>query len=408
MAASTSTRLAAITAAIVGLGLTMSPLPSQAQLSVFCVNCQPYYIQAAQLLAQIVSGIQSQTQTISQTTSNQTRSLERNEDDNHQRTSEAIVSELDAHLAGTGQLVDAAVVELKNALKEHAITMQTAWAQNQFGYGSQEYTVDGITHRRTSQPLTLCGSSSRAEAVGAAIPAREGATRTIADTTEEHSNKTYTSYTEAIDRYEALPPEAYDAGYLLRDENTLSPEEAVAVQEYINTMVDPVPPPLIEEELKDTIAGGEYDRLRKVRNARLDASSEILARAAAMREATVAVEEGFAAKWQSIAPGKALDSVGGKVSPLMVLRTEIDYRYGAKEWTDRLADLTEAGLLRELLLMKALELKMGYEHFIIEQQRASLLAMQSAQDTRDNYSDRITASYAAVQSELTGGGAASP
>jgi hypothetical protein len=320
------------------------------------------------------------------TLSTQTATLRESQD----RSASAIVSELDAHLAGMGQLTDSMTNALVAALRKHEVAAQVSRAQQMFGYGSEEYTVDGVTHRVTGQPLTLCDSSARASAAGAAVTGHDSGVR--ATTTQMTGyNSAFSSTTDTLKRYDDLEPEDYDSAGIMDDTGGLDAEGQAAADEWIKTVTNPLPAPQLDEKRRSTISGRAYERSRKILNTHLDTSQQALADLKADKAMTVPLGDEIANKWDKINPDHpvAMDA-NGMVSPLTVLRTEIEYRYASQEWTDRLADMQPRALLAELLTMKAIEMKIGYERYKMDREQLAMSAISYSSDARAKAKPELT------------------
>lgn len=377
-----------------GLALAISSAaafqPASAALPVTCVNCAQFtqVMATNQILGTLVGAVNTQTTTLKMSTD---------------QSASAIVSELNAHLAGVGQLTDGLAVSFRQTMRQHQAANEAAEAQRNYGYGSEEYELDGVVHRPTGQPLTLCSSSARAEMIGQSTSTREGG---MAATSQEMGtyNSGFSDVRSTTARYDELPDESYDAGLVLGDDASLTADQQELADEWVKTVTNPLPQPKLPERVENSSAGRAYERSRKILNSELKPSQDALGRLKSDKSMTVPLADDIRNKWAAIDPSKEIASEDGNVSPLTVLRTEIDYRYASKEWTDRLVDLQPRAATIELLQMKAIEMKMDYERYQLERYRTALLAINSSREARAAAEDEVTRQRRVATGQVPPGG----
>jgi hypothetical protein len=353
---------------IAGISLVLV-LASDNASAFYCSNCNTIAngLQANIALSTLNGNVTAQTATLSQI---------------NKSSADAIMRKLDALTVATGKVANALAVSQRQTALQVQIGKEKAHAQQTYGAGSKTYTLDGVTHRPGSIPQTMCYESGRASAVGAAMDA---VSRSIAQgvASDRMRANHYKSSAAAADAANNQPDINYQASYVMGSDG-MTADQSKAANKWIDNVVNPTPAPALSDKHKNTQDGQEYERKRKEQNAHLGASVMALQTLKADNALTVPLGQDIKDKWAKINPNtKIVTSPNNDVSPLTVLRTEVEYRYASKEWTDRLVDINQMQAWRQFLMMKAIEMHMELKEYELDRQRTSLMAISDAQQTRN-------------------------
>jgi hypothetical protein len=220
------------------------------------------------------------------------------------------------------------------------------------------------TYEAGSQPPANCGND--AMGAGYQVSARTVA-RSFADISERVMGRGGRFPRPADFQEERLAeswPEPARAAGLLGSPGgpgTLTMEELSEAERLLETVASPSPPPELAPEQLGTPAGRAYEARRRDHETRQALYQSVLSRRLADRAPSVeGLGDWARGKWEDMGgTGEAPGLVDGRLSQDALFWYLTNMRLGSANWHEQeLSSLPEAGLLRELASMKAVEIEL--------------------------------------------------
>lgn len=214
-----------------------------------------------------------------------------------------------------------------------------------------------------SQPAGLCGSST----LGAGIQASTKAIAKVHKTMREKQLEFFNNpdarpldYNQRLadDKHPGIK-EIVEAIFPL--EHTLTAEQVGNAQEAIKSLTNARPVPMATDEQKQTPAGETYAATRLIHQGRLAIGQEAMNAHVAYHSPTLPDDVvGWAEnQWKEAGgQGSPTGLVDDKLSEAGLYKLLSQMRIGNPNWLTGLASLTEVGLLRELLLIQAMQFEL--------------------------------------------------
>ena len=261
------------------------------------------------------------------------------------------------NIIGTIKTESATIVRALVALKES----NAATLKGQAVAGEAMKTED--MYGKAAQPAGLCGSSS----LGAGIQLGAQAGREIHAAMRAkplaHAN-TPKKPVEFLQRVlaEDQPSQQESLDALFPLGVTLTEDQVAQAHETIKTLANPRPLPVVTEEQKETPAGQTYAAARKIHEERVAAVMESLNNHVVYHAPTLPEDVTTWAENQwSEAGGSGTPPglVDGKLSEAGLYKLLSQMRVGNPNWFAQIATATDAGLLRELVIMQAFQLELA-------------------------------------------------
>ncbi len=272
---------------------------------------------------------------------------------------EAIRSEIlraAQNIIGTIKTESATIVRAIMALKEsnvaaikgQGVAAETMKAQDLYGKGAQ--------------PNGLCGASALGAGVQLSTQAQKEVQKALREKQGDYANNKDAIPLDYLRRI-------LEENHLKRGETveaffpintTLTAEDVSKAHEAVKTLTTPNPLPVITEGQKNTPAGQTYEASRKVHDARLALAAEVLNEHIAFHAPTLPddVTTWATNQWNEAGgSGTPPGLVDGKLSEAGLYSLLSQMRMGNPNWFTHIASSTEAGLLRELALMQAMQVE---------------------------------------------------
>ena len=216
---------------------------------------------------------------------------------------------------------------------------------------------------KASQPSGLCGASSLGAGMQLSAQAATEVRGAMRDRQREYGSRTGARPVEYLDRItNADHPDARamtDAIYPLKD--TLTEDQVAQAHETIKTLTNPRPLPVVTNAQRDTPAGQTYAAARLIHEGRLAAVTETLNNHVIFHAPTLPDEvTAWAQNQWSEAGGSGTPPgiVNGKLSEAGLFKLLSQMRLGNPNWFVQVTGASEAGLLRELVMMQAVQLEL--------------------------------------------------
>ena len=262
------------------------------------------------------------------------------------------------NIIGTIKTESATIVRAIIALKESNV----AAIKGQAVAGEAMKTED--MYGKAAQPAGLCGAST----VGAGIQLGAKAGQEIHGTMREkqlaYSNTPGSKPVEFLGRVLAddHPTEKETIDALFPLESTLTEDQVAQAHESIKTLANPRPLPVVTDAQKSTPAGQTYAAAKKIHEGRLAAVMESLNNHVVYHAPTLPEDVTTWAQNQwSEAGGNGTPPgiVDGKLSEAGLYKLLSQMRVGNPNWFMQIATTTDAGLLRELVVMQAFQFELA-------------------------------------------------
>ena len=262
------------------------------------------------------------------------------------------------NIIGTVKAESATIVRAILALRESNV----AAIKGQAVAGEALKTED--MYGKAAQPAGLCGSSSLGAGIQLGAQAGQQIHLTMREKQFEYANKEGARPVEYLDRIvaEEHPTEKEIVDSLFPVGSTLTDDQVVQAHESIKTIANPRPLPMVTESQKTTPAGQTYTAARKIHEGRLASVMEalnghVVYHAPTLPEdvTTWAVNQWTEAGGSGTPPG----IVDGKLSEAGLYKLLSQMRAGNPNWYSQIATATDAGLLRELVMMQAFQFELA-------------------------------------------------
>ena len=261
------------------------------------------------------------------------------------------------NIIGTIKTESATIVRAIISLKES----NAAMIKGQATAGQATRTED--VYGKAAQPSGLCGAS----ALGAGVQLGAQASRQVHQAMRgkqlEYSNRPDTKPVEFLGRVLAddHPTEQEMVDSLFPLQATLTEDQVGQAHETIKTLANPRPLPVVTDAQKDTPSGQTYAVGRKIHEGRLAAAMESLNSHVAYHAPTLPddVANWAQSQWQEAGgSGTPPGLVNGKMSEAGLYKLLSQMRLGNPNWFTQVTAATEAGLLRELVMMQAIQIEL--------------------------------------------------
>lgn len=216
---------------------------------------------------------------------------------------------------------------------------------------------------KASQPAGLCGASSVGAGLQLGAQAATEVHGAMRDRQREYANREGARPVEFLDRITSEEhPDAKamtDALYPLQD--TMTDNQVAEAHEAIKTLANPRPLPVVTQAQKETPAGQTYAAARLIHDGRIAVVTETLNNHVVAHAPTLPDEVATWAQnqWtQAGGSGTPPGLVDGKLSEAGLFKLLSQMRIGNPNWFVQVTSATDAGLLRELVMMQALQLEL--------------------------------------------------
>lgn len=265
------------------------------------------------------------------------------------------------NIIGTIKIESATIVRAIIALKESNVAALKGLGA---ALGTQK-TLD--LYGSTAQPQSLCGSTSVGAGVQVGVQASTEVRKDMRQKQIDYANnanaRPYDYLTRILAEDHPDVKTIPDAIFPL--ERTLTPEQLTQAHETVKTLADPRPLPVVTDAQKETPAGQTYAAARLVHEGRVQTATEALNQHIAFHAPTMPddITSWAQQQWQDAgATGTPPGLVNGKLSESALLNLLVQMRMGNPNWFTHVAGATEAGLLRELVLMQAVQLQIAHKN----------------------------------------------
>lgn len=261
------------------------------------------------------------------------------------------------NIIGTLKAESATIVRALVALKES----NAAFIKGQAVAGEAMKTED--MYGKAAQPAGLCGTSALGAGIQLGAQAGQEVHATMREKQLAYANTTGVKPVEFLNRVLAedhpTEKETLDALFPLQD--TLTEDQVAQAHESVKTLANPRPLPVLTDEQKNTPAGQTYTAARKIHEGRMAAVTESLNNHVVYHAPTLPEDVTTWAQNQwSEAGGSGTPPgiVDGKLSESGLYKLLSQMRVGNPNWFAQIATATDAGLLREMVVMQAFQMEL--------------------------------------------------
>ena len=261
------------------------------------------------------------------------------------------------NIIGTIKTESATIVRALVALKES----NAATLKGQAVAGEAMKTEE--MYGKAAQPAGLCGSSSLGAGIQLGTQAGQEIHATMREKQLAHANMPGKKPVEFLQRVLAdeQPSEQESLDALFPLQSTLTEDQVAQAHEAVKTLANPRPLPVATDEQKNTPAGQTYAAARKIHEERVAAVMESLNNHVVYHAPTLPDDvTAWAENQWSEAGGSGTPPgiVDGKLSEAGLYKLLSQMRVGNPNWFAQVASATDAGLLRELVIMQAFQLEL--------------------------------------------------
>ena len=260
------------------------------------------------------------------------------------------------NIIGTIKTESATIVRALVALKES----NAATLKGQAVAGEAMKTED--MYGKAAQPAGLCGSSSLGAGIQLGAQAGQEIHAAMREKQLEHAH-TPKKPVDFLQRVLAdeQPSEQESLDALFPLQSTLTEDQVAQAHEAVKTLANPRPLPVATDEQKNTPAGQTYAAARKIHEERVAAVMESLNKHVVYHAPTLPddVTAWAENQWSEAGGGGTPPGiVDGKLSEAGLYKLLSQMRVGNPNWFSQVASATDAGLLRELVIMQAFQLEL--------------------------------------------------
>jgi len=261
------------------------------------------------------------------------------------------------NIIGTIKTESATIVRAIVGLKESNAAMIKGQAA-----ASEAMKTEDL-YGKASQPSGLCGASSLGAGLQQSLQAGTQVRSAMRDKQREHGRRKGTRPVEYLERImNDDHPDAKamtDALFPIKD--TLTEDQVSDAHESIKTLTNPRPLPVVTDGQRDTPAGQTYAAAHLIHEGRLAVVTESLNNQVIFHAPTLPDEvTSWAQNQWSEAGGSGTPPgiVNGKLSEAGLYKLLSQMRLGNPNWFVQVTSASEAGLLRELVMMQAVQLEL--------------------------------------------------
>ena len=257
-------------------------------------------------------------------------------------------------IIGTIKTESATIVRAIISLKES----NAAMIKGQATAGEATRTED--LYGKAAQPIGLCGATSLGAGVQLGAQASRQVHQAMRSKQLEYSNKADARPVEYLGRVldEGHPSEQEMVDSLFPLENTITDEQLSQAHESIKSLANPRPLPVVTEAQKETPSGQTYTAARKIHEGRLAVAMDVLNSHVATHAPTLPDDVTAWAKSQWQEAGGSGTPPGLVMSEAGLFKLLSQMRLGNPNWFNQVTTATEAGLLREIVMMQAMQLEL--------------------------------------------------
>ena len=261
------------------------------------------------------------------------------------------------NIIGTIKSESATIVRAIVGLKES----NAAMIKGQSVAGEAMKTED--LYGRASQPAGLCGASALGAGVQLSAQASKQVQKTMRDKQIDYSNTEKAKPVEFLDRVldDSHPKTKETVDALFPVQDTLTEDQVAQAHESIKTLANPRPLPVATAAQKSTPSGQTYAAAKTIHEGRLAAVMETLNSHVVYHAPTLPDDvTSWAQNQWSEAGGSGTPPgiVNGKLSEAGLYKLLTQMRIGNPNWFNQITGATEAGLLREMVVMQAFQLEL--------------------------------------------------
>ena len=261
------------------------------------------------------------------------------------------------NIIGTIKAESATIVRAIVALKES----NAAMIKGQAVAGEAMKTED--LYGKSAQPSGLCGATSLGAGLQLSAQASKDIHQAMREKQIDYSNREGAKPVEYLERVldEAHPDEKAIVESFFPLQATLTEDQVALAHESIKTLANPRPAPVVTDAQKASPSGQTYAVARRIHGGRLATVMESLNNHVVYHSPTLPedVTAWANSQWSEAGgSGTPPGIVDGKLSEAGLFKLLTQMRLGNPNWFAQVTSATEAGLLREMVVMQALQLEM--------------------------------------------------
>jgi hypothetical protein len=261
------------------------------------------------------------------------------------------------NIIGTIKTESATIVRAIVGLKESNAAMIKGQAA-----ASEAMKTEDL-YGKASQPSGLCGASSLGAGLQVGLQAGTQVRSAMRDKQREYGSREGARPVEYLERiiHDDHPDAKAMTDALFPMKDTLTEDQVAEAHESIKTLTNPRPLPVVTDAQRNSPAGQTYAAARLIHEGRLAVVTESLNSHVIFHAPTLPDEvTSWAQNQWSEAGGSGTPPgiVNGKLSEAGLYKLLSQMRLGNPNWFVQVTGATEAGLLRELVMMQSVQLEL--------------------------------------------------
>lgn len=205
---------------------------------------------------------------------------------------------------------------------------------------------------------------------------------------------------ERILYYDQEDASSVSPSFFFPRDATLSGDELGKALFAIKSVVDPFPSPGLPEKYQETGKADAYEALRKIKYSRLAMPVSVISDITSSYAPVVELGEWGEKMYERMeGSGEPPQLEDGKISVMGYIDMMVNARFANQDWhsgQDGIHGMTEAGLLREMLVMESVNMEMQRRQTRYMQQTAGLLAQDQAAETGREFNESLNQIYKKV------------
>jgi hypothetical protein len=316
---------------------------------------------------------------------------------------------LDSAVREAAAFTSANVREDLNALRETVLLLKDSLVKAiEVSDRNSGIRVAERTYEPSSQPKTICGN----DVVGAGLLLGEKTLSQAHTDILERAMERPKRFKRSVDFVSELSSDdAYSPATILSlgvgsGARTYSLEETASAQKLMERMTNALPPPKLEDEFLESPAGKNYQASLNDYELNLALYQAVLARGIAERAPTIGgLEEWAKNKWLEMGgTGDPPGLVDGMISQETLFWYLTNMRLSSANWHEEgLSGLPEAGLLREIAAMQAVNIELLRRQNEILRDLSNIMALIGISNLQGVKRSLLFSQYTKAEASANGG-----
>jgi len=181
---------------------------------------------------------------------------------------------------------------------------------------------------------------------------------------------------------------------LVPKNKTMSQEEIKDAQDMAELMTEPFPEVQLTDKQKSNDDGMKYENMRKIKKARLAVPRKVINKNIAAHSPSMPLAEQARQMHEAMGgEGEPEEVVDGKISPYAMIDLMVDSRFANPNWYAKIAEKNMNGMMREMMVMNAVQMEMQRRSLELEQMMALMKAGEIASKANNDLKPAMAKLY---------------